>query len=271
MTRHQANTNNLRSGSANINDNLRTVYIGHREIGGKTGQLGWKLLGLSTGAPLALAGLRGKSLPNVSRHWCVIVGDYYHQLQATSLGLKETGWNWYDNGKVSWNDFWDKCEVGNTTYNDVAIASAGEVTSFRLLKKINTLDFAVQDPHQLNMSLLPGERAIDSMPEEYNLMYNNCQTFVIRLLDIICRSGRKRVDTSFGKQQIAFIPGYIDDDEDEEEDKKSEHRQAEAAFTEYPDQMAQLLDAAQKVMIENTPLLKTEDMEEASGTVEVNA
>lgn len=270
MTRHQANTNNLRSGSANINDNLRTVYIGHRQLGGKTGQLGWKLLGLSTMPGLAFSGLPGKSLPNVSRHWCVIVGDHYHQLQATSLGLTEKGWNWYDNGKVSWNDFWDTYEVGNTTYNDVAIAIAGEVISFRLLEKRKTPGLSVKDPHQLNISLLPGERAIDSMPEEYNLMYNNCQTFVIRLLDIICRSGRKRVDTSFGKQQIAFIPGYNDDEEDEEEDK-SEHKQAEAAFTEYPDQMAQLLEAAQKVMIENTPLLKTEDMEEANRTVEVNA
>ena len=95
-------------------------------------------------------------------------------------------------------------------------------------------------------------------------MYNNCQTFVIRLLDIICRSGRKRVDTSFGKQQIVFIPGQLGhDDEEEEEEDESEHKQAEAAFTEYPDQMAKLLEAAQKVMIENTPLLKTEDMKEA--------
>ena len=124
-----------------MNDNLRTVYIGHRKLGGKDAQLGWKLLGLSIAPAVPFANLPGKSLPYVSRHWCVIVGDYYHQLQATSLGLKEKGWNWYDNGKKSWDDFWDTYEVGNTTYNDVAIASAGEVISFPTPRKAIRLTF----------------------------------------------------------------------------------------------------------------------------------
>ncbi len=63
-----------------------------------------------------------KEAPNVLCHWCVVVGDYYHQLQATNL------LNWYNNGKVDVSDGygWALYTVGGTSSNDVAIKNAGK-------------------------------------------------------------------------------------------------------------------------------------------------
>ena len=125
-----------------------------------------------------------------------------------------------------------------------------------------------------------GDRAIGAMPEEYNLRTNNCQTFVIQLLDIICRAGRLRVHTSYGFNQVeVFVPRFtltgVSEDQDgapqnpqpvqakEEEvqlvvvDIKTE--EAEAAYVLRPDEMADLLWDAAKIMHENTPSIRYDE------------
>jgi hypothetical protein len=153
MGRH-ANQDRI-TGSANINDSERKVYIGYRPIGGP----GVGLIHTFTGGPVTWLEKTGKWPPNPRYHWCVIVGSWYHQLQATNLN---GGDNYYDNQKTSSWDLWNTYEVGKTKFNDKAIAEAGI-------------------------------KAIAGMPQAYNLKNNNCQTFVIKVLNMICRAGRKKV------------------------------------------------------------------------------
>ena len=121
MGRHHDNVNRVPAGAPNINDNERKVYIGFRFVGGPAAAWGANVLqGLSIPGALSLF---GPKLPNPTYHWCVMVGDFYHQLQATSL---DGGWNWYDNDRTSGWGGWQTYEVGKTRYNDVAINSAGK-------------------------------------------------------------------------------------------------------------------------------------------------
>src|ERR1700712_5233328 len=63
--------------------------------------------------------------PSPVDHWCVVVGDFYHQLQATSL---DGGWNYYDNDRIDIvGGGWALYEVGEPRFNDVAITSAGKL------------------------------------------------------------------------------------------------------------------------------------------------
>ena len=66
--------------------------------------------------------------PDTTKHWSVIVGDWYHQLQATDL---RGGWNYYDNNKVEDSQLWTKFPMATTSFNDAAIAKAG-MNSFPL-------------------------------------------------------------------------------------------------------------------------------------------
>ena len=131
MGRHHANNHRVPGGAPNISDNQRKVYIGHREIGGKVAAWAFTInrranpIGAVSGL-LKLGFNKDQNIPHVSRHWCVIVGDFHHQLQSTGLSITSTDYNYYDNERHSVMDLWDKYEVGTTSYNDVAIEAAGE-------------------------------------------------------------------------------------------------------------------------------------------------
>ena len=126
--RHHQNSSVIAQGSADINSGARDVYIASRVVGGG---LGDGLLGriekYDIGAIKAVA-TGGLSVvlddaPDPTHHWCVVVGDYLHQLQAT--GLYPGGWNYYTNEKFSMNGGWTKYKLGVTNFNDAAVVNAG--------------------------------------------------------------------------------------------------------------------------------------------------
>jgi hypothetical protein len=131
--------------AANQNSGLREVKIGYHPIMGGVGKF---LDDLSGGMPMYM------------QHWAVIVGDYYHELNADKDGK-----NVYQNGKVADAKF-RMTDAGYTTWNDRAIADAGPI-------------------------------AIGKMDAYYRLKDNNCQKFSINLLDIICQVGRRKFHTSY--------------------------------------------------------------------------
>jgi hypothetical protein len=121
MTHKYPNVNRIPDGPANINDSTRTVKIGYRAIGGKGG--------LDSVFNTLRQWIKGKpntgdtwEAPNILCHWCVVVGDYYHQLQATDL------LNWYENHPLENDDGWALYTVGKTSFNDIAIKNAGKLS-----------------------------------------------------------------------------------------------------------------------------------------------
>lgn len=121
MKHKNPNINRIPSELADINGVSRPVKIGYRTIGGAA---------IDAGINILRQLLTGKSnigdtkeAPNILCHWCVIVGDYYHQLQATDL------LNWYENDKVGGSDGWAMYTVGETLFNDAAIKNAGKFRS----------------------------------------------------------------------------------------------------------------------------------------------
>lgn len=81
--------------SASTNNFERKVQIGYRPVGGRVAA--WTvgvihtLLKRSSQMPLK------EELPDPHYHWCVLVGEYYHQIQITDDLL------WYENCEVSWS------------------------------------------------------------------------------------------------------------------------------------------------------------------------
>ncbi|KAJ4393937.1 hypothetical protein N0V93_003154 [Gnomoniopsis smithogilvyi] len=137
----------------------RTVQIGYRPVGGRVAA--WTIGLLNEFVKrMANMGIRTDDKgPNPHHHWCVIVGDYYHHAQITN------GLMWYENEEISWKDGWSLFEVGETTFNDTAVAEA-----------------ALRTLHQ--------------MPEGYDLWSNNCHHFALRLIDSICPAGHRTLSKS---------------------------------------------------------------------------
>ncbi|KAF4634758.1 hypothetical protein G7Y89_g3346 [Cudoniella acicularis] len=175
MVHKYPNKNRIPDGLPNTNDVTRPVKIGYRVIGGEKWDGAFNLLRQLIDGKANIGDT--KEAPNVLCHWCVIVGDYYHQLQATDL------LNWYDNNKVGGSDGWALYTVGETSFNDVSIKNSGEFSIYL-------------------------------MPEHYQLYNNNCQTFTVTLLDQICRAGRVRVTTTYATNQANYLPRMEADAED---------------------------------------------------------
>jgi len=168
------------------------------------------------GPPLAIPGLvldAGSPFPNPLFHWGVLVGNYYHQLQTTNL---IDGQIFYDNAKNDnpfnyWKTFW----VGRTNWNDSAIVEADE-------------------------------EVIREMQRTYNVFNNNCQDFVIKLLNKICAPGRIKLLTNHGTMMVpeeseAFMiadKSYMDKIETKEDSVKT----------------------AETIMKENTPEVTEEEL-----------
>lgn len=114
--RSHKNATVIKGGSASYHDGQRPVLLACRVVGG--GYAG-ETLGMFQKA-LGDALLPVPSLaPNPLYHWCITVGDYLHQLQATDL---RGGWNYYTNEKINRvTGGWTFFPIGNTTLNDVAI------------------------------------------------------------------------------------------------------------------------------------------------------
>lgn len=94
------------------------------------------------------------------------------------------------------------------------------------------------------------------MPEKYQLVRNNCQTFTLRLADLIIRNGRRKVYTSWSPNdlQIGFVPGL---------EKGNEDREAEEVEVAYIDDgLAQslLLQKIDEIMLKKTPEITGEEL-----------
>ncbi|EAU80489.2 hypothetical protein CC1G_11844 [Coprinopsis cinerea okayama7 len=143
-----------------------------------------------------LMGLFGSkpSLPSPTEHWAVVVGGYYHELV-----IKTGNAVGYENGEAKNLDElrkqnWQFYEIdGITAFNDAAIYEAAK-------------------------------ESIEMMPQPYDLWKNNCQTFVINLLNKICLPGRKLVLTSQGNREEHGVDDYSASDEAEKlMDDKTQH------------------------------------------------
>ena len=97
---------------------------------------------------------------------------------------------------------------------------------------------------------------MNDMPEKYYLIHNNCQSFTIRLLEIICRPGRKRVTTSYGDLQMGFVPGQ------EAEGHVEQGEEVEAAVPEDGKAHFALIERAKELMAQKTPTVTAEDLQE---------
>lgn len=123
--RHHDNETCIPQGSVDINSNERTVYLACRLVGGGAGDGALGYLNKHAMSIPAAAFPQMSDVPNPTYHWCVTVGDYLHQLQATSL---DAGWNYYQNDKMKRiTGGWDFHEIGTTKFNDAAIVQACEI------------------------------------------------------------------------------------------------------------------------------------------------
>lgn len=241
MVHKYPNINRLPDGVANINDTLRTVKIGYRSIGGAKVDAAVSALRFLFTGSINVGDT--KNAPNPLCHWCVIVGNYYHELQATD------SLNWYDNNTVGALDGWALYTVGETSFNDVAIKNAGML--YLLHRGCSSIIY-------LLTHMRIGFYAIDLMPEHYNIYNNNCQTFTVTLLDQICRAGRVRVTTSYATNQANYLPGMEADAED---------GKVEVAVPLNGVEHLQFLDNIQDIMDQNTPALKQEDVAKVEALV----
>ena len=120
--RQHDDQNIIPSSKADINSGSRDVWIAYREVGYNDYKSYFQVMKVLSGWSLDNRG-PSKIPPNLICHWCVSVGDYLHQLQATG----SNGWNYYDNQKINIHDGgWAMYKVGTTRYNDEAIKLAGK-------------------------------------------------------------------------------------------------------------------------------------------------
>ena len=149
----------------------------------------------------------------------------------------------YTNAKVD-RDEWRTFEVGQTRFNDDALRRAGK--------------YLIHFISSLILRLLPGESVIQSIRERqptYNLITNNCQTYVLQLLDAIKVGGHKDFGTTAAVYERIFGPGKIMDlFEGDEQAQQQEQEQIDAGGQQKPN----TVNFAQNVMDQNTTQLDTE-------------
>jgi hypothetical protein len=125
--RHHQNSSVIPDGWSNINCEPRDVYIASRVVGGGFGGGALALVEKYGLGSVKAVGSLGVTVllddaPDPTHHWCVVVGDYLHQLQATSMN---GGWNYYTNESFSVSGGWTRYKLGVTNFNDVAVMNAG--------------------------------------------------------------------------------------------------------------------------------------------------
>ncbi|KAH6959431.1 hypothetical protein DER45DRAFT_565994 [Fusarium avenaceum] len=210
---------------------LRPVEVGWHPVGGFAG----KWFAEETGLGKMITEKINK-YPDPTQHWAVLVGDYAHQ-----LWMDENFDVIYTNAKVD-REEWRTFPVGQTRFNDDALRRTGE-------------------------SVIQSIR--DRQPT-YNLITNNCQTYVLQLLDAIKVGVNKEFGTTLAVYERLFGPGKIQDLFDGEE-KPDETTGTQPQPQPQPQQQPQIdpatgmqqgrsdtVNLAQDVMNQNTTQLDTE-------------
>ncbi|KAH6913851.1 hypothetical protein BKA70DRAFT_1217554 [Coprinopsis sp. MPI-PUGE-AT-0042] len=182
------------SGPGSTSGSSRPVSIYSHPVGGQLGSIVEGVFSPGKGGVYNLGQEGRESPPDPRRHWAVLVGDVFHELNA-DINLNVL----YQNGRVDGSTYkWEKFTVGWTKYDDVAIMNAGE-------------------------------EVIKHMRPGYNLYDNNCQKFVIDLLEKICEPGREKVITSYSYLtqtkmgvEIPFLSSHAEATPKEEEEEEVE-------------------------------------------------
>ncbi|KAK2053796.1 hypothetical protein LY76DRAFT_597530 [Colletotrichum caudatum] len=138
--------------------------------------------------------------PDPTQHWAVLVGDFAHQ-----LWMDEDFHVVYTNERYK-RDEWRTFTVGETRFNDDAIRRAGE--------------YVIQ--------------SIRSRHPVYNLISNNCQTYVLELLDAVKVDGQKDFGTTLAVYERLFSSGKVIDLFNGEQ--KPEHQQQQHLLEAPPQQ-----------------------------------
>ncbi|KAF8601275.1 hypothetical protein BDV93DRAFT_545948 [Ceratobasidium sp. AG-I] len=210
------NVNAILEATPSHTDEPREVFIGFTPM-----QLHKTMLGSLIGRAAGAIGWSSDKPPppNPTYHWAVIVGDYLHE-----LSYDDGHYNTYENKNAKEymkTKPFKLFPVGNTQFNDWAIWQAGEK--------------AIAGPPMVPI---------------YNVWNNNCQSFVIELLNLICGPDRTLVLTN----QLKYRDG----------DKERAEKELEAATKEARDQAR---SKAEDLMNDETPLLNMDDLEKNDGVV----
>lgn len=204
----------------------RPVEVGWHPVGGFAGKWFAEETGLGK-----MITEKINRYPDPTQHWAVLVGDYAHQ-----LWMDENFDVIYTNAKVN-RDEWRTFPVGETRFNDDALRRAGE-------------------------SVI---QSIRERQPTYNLITNNCQTYVLQLLDAIKVGVNKEFGTTLAVYERVFGPGKIKDlFEGEEPPEGHQQQQIEPGPDARPDAgsdagpgRSDTVNLAQDVMNQNTTQLDT--------------
>ncbi|KAF5241442.1 hypothetical protein FAUST_3872 [Fusarium austroamericanum] len=200
----------------------RPVEVGWHPVGGFAGKWFAEETGLGK-----MITEKINRYPDPTQHWAVLVGDYAHQ-----LWMDENFDVIYTNAKVN-RDEWRTFPVGETRFNDDALRRAGE-------------------------SVI---QSIRERQPTYNLITNNCQTYVLQLLDAIKVGVNKEFGTTLAVYERVFGPGKIKDlFEGDEPPEGHQQQQIEPGPDTRPDAgsgRSDTVNLAQNVMNQNTTQLDT--------------
>lgn len=174
----------------------RTVEVGWHPVGGFAG----KWFAEKTGLGKIITEKINK-YPDPTQHWAVLVGEYAHQ-----LWMDENFDIIYTNAKVDPQE-WRTFPVGETRFNDDALRRTGEYRP------------AFLAPSRMYLAMLAdhrfiGEAVIHNIRATrpgYNLISNNCQTYVLQLLDAIQVSQDKEFGTTLAVYERLFGSGKVAD------------------------------------------------------------
>ncbi|KDN65769.1 hypothetical protein CSUB01_05829 [Colletotrichum sublineola] len=176
----------------------RVVEVGWHPVGGFAG----KWFAEETGLGKMITEKINK-YPDPTQHWAVLVGDFAHQLW---MSKDENFHVIYTNERYK-RDEWRTFTVGETRFNDDAIRRAGE--------------YVIQ--------------SIRSRQPVYNLISNNCQTYVLELLDAVKVDGQKDFGTTLAVYERLFSSGkVIDLFNGEQKSEQQQQHLLEAPPQQYP-------------------------------------
>ncbi|KAK1996936.1 hypothetical protein LX36DRAFT_691694 [Colletotrichum falcatum] len=173
----------------------RVVEVGWHPVGGLAG----KWFAEETGLGKMITEKINK-YPDPTQHWAVLVGDFAHQ-----LWMDENFHVIYTNERYK-RDEWRTFAVGETHFNDDAIRRAGE--------------YVIQ--------------GIRSRQPAYNLISNNCQTYVLELLDAVKVDGQKDFGTTLAVYERLFSSGKVIDLFNGEQKPEQQQQQQQQHLLEPP-------------------------------------
>ncbi|KAL6866574.1 hypothetical protein ACO1O0_002686 [Amphichorda felina] len=171
--------NVIPAGKPVFNGPCRAVEVGWHPVGGVAG----KWFAEETGLGKMITEKINK-YPDPTQHWAVLVGDYAHQ-----LWMDESFHVIYTNEKIK-REEWRTFQVGETRFNDQAIR-----------KTESLMERAAESVIQ----------SIREKQPTYNLINNNCQTYVLQLLDAVKTGGDKEFGTTLAIYERITGPGKIAD------------------------------------------------------------